>query len=232
MRLLLSWVRDFVNVTASADEIAEKLALRGFEVAEIEPLGANDAVIDFDVTAKRRTAWRARLRPEIGRSRSNGPLPPPEGRQDRPRLLPVVIHHTEGSDRGPGALPLRGSRRGPQGHHVTEGMTTRLQAAGTTDQTFVISRPVLMDWPPDHAFDSTPRGSGFGSRAHEGRHASWHGAARTIEPDCWLSRQATRQGGGGVMGGRASEVTTDGGPWSSRRRTSAGLRRRTSNVWA
>src|SRR5215470_9091716 len=46
MRLLLSWVRDFVDVKASAEEIADKLALRGFEVAAI-------AVIDFEVTANR-----------------------------------------------------------------------------------------------------------------------------------------------------------------------------------
>src|SRR5215510_2747483 len=53
MRLLISWVRDFVDVRASAEEIAEKLALRGFEVASIEPLGGHDAVIDFEVTANR-----------------------------------------------------------------------------------------------------------------------------------------------------------------------------------
>lgn len=65
MRLLVSWVRDFVGVTASPEDIAEKLALRGFEVAAIEPApdgvqppwaqtatGA-DAVIDFEVTANR-----------------------------------------------------------------------------------------------------------------------------------------------------------------------------------
>ena len=39
MRLVISWLRDFVDVTASADEIAETLGLRGFEVASIEPLG-------------------------------------------------------------------------------------------------------------------------------------------------------------------------------------------------
>ncbi len=53
MRLLLSWVRDFVDVTASAEDIAEKLALRGFEVASIDHLADDDAVIDFEVTANR-----------------------------------------------------------------------------------------------------------------------------------------------------------------------------------
>ena len=37
MRLLVSWLRDFVDVTASVEEIAEGLALRGFEVASVDP---------------------------------------------------------------------------------------------------------------------------------------------------------------------------------------------------
>src|SRR5215813_16231 len=53
MRLLISWVRDFVAVKAPAEEIAETLALRGFEVASIDTVGDNDAVIDFEVTANR-----------------------------------------------------------------------------------------------------------------------------------------------------------------------------------
>ena len=53
MRLVLSWLREFVDVKASAEEIAEKLSLRGFEVASIEPLDGGDAVIDFEITANR-----------------------------------------------------------------------------------------------------------------------------------------------------------------------------------
>jgi len=36
MRLLISWVRDFVDVQASPKEIADTLALRGFEFASLE----------------------------------------------------------------------------------------------------------------------------------------------------------------------------------------------------
>src|SRR5512143_230528 len=53
MRLVLSWLREFVNIDATADEIAGKLALRGFEVAAVEALTRGDAVIDFEVTANR-----------------------------------------------------------------------------------------------------------------------------------------------------------------------------------
>jgi phenylalanyl-tRNA synthetase beta chain len=53
MRLLVSWLREFVDVTASAEEIGEGLGLRGFELAAIEPFGDGDAVIDFEITANR-----------------------------------------------------------------------------------------------------------------------------------------------------------------------------------
>ena len=53
MRLVLSWLREFVDVKASPEDVATTLALRGFEVASIESLGGDDAVIDFEVTANR-----------------------------------------------------------------------------------------------------------------------------------------------------------------------------------
>ena len=53
MRLVLSWLREFVDVPESAEEVAQKLALRGFEVASVEDAGGGDAVIDFEVTANR-----------------------------------------------------------------------------------------------------------------------------------------------------------------------------------
>src|SRR5713101_10187643 len=53
MRLVLSWLREFVDVKASAEEIAEKIGLRGFEVASIESLEGGDAAIDFEITANR-----------------------------------------------------------------------------------------------------------------------------------------------------------------------------------
>ena len=53
MRLLLSWVRDFVDVRATPHEVADRLGLRGFEVASVATLADGDGVIDFEVTANR-----------------------------------------------------------------------------------------------------------------------------------------------------------------------------------
>ena len=52
MKIVLSWLRDFVDVTAPPEELGETLTLRGFELSGIERHGA-DAVLDFEVTANR-----------------------------------------------------------------------------------------------------------------------------------------------------------------------------------
>ncbi len=53
MKVLLSWLREFVDVRESADEIARVMSLRGFAAEGIEPVGASDSVIDFEVTGNR-----------------------------------------------------------------------------------------------------------------------------------------------------------------------------------
>jgi phenylalanyl-tRNA synthetase beta chain len=53
MRLVLSWLREFVDIDAPAQTIADTLGIRGFEVAAIESLDKGDAVIDFEITANR-----------------------------------------------------------------------------------------------------------------------------------------------------------------------------------
>jgi phenylalanyl-tRNA synthetase beta chain len=53
MKVLVSWLRDFVDVTASPDEIAKTMSVRGFAVEELEHVGEDDGVIDFEVTGNR-----------------------------------------------------------------------------------------------------------------------------------------------------------------------------------
>jgi phenylalanyl-tRNA synthetase beta chain len=98
MKVLLSWLREFVDVPASAEEIAALMGVRGFAVEGIEPFGpsaegpakADDSVIDFEVTANRpdclsvvgiarevATAYNLPLR-------APGPASPGPGLLDRP----------------------------------------------------------------------------------------------------------------------------------------------------
>lgn len=56
MRILLSWLRDFVDVSVDIDELATALTMRGFEVAAVDraPSGASDdAVLDLEITTNR-----------------------------------------------------------------------------------------------------------------------------------------------------------------------------------
>jgi phenylalanyl-tRNA synthetase beta chain len=72
LRLLVSWLRDFVDVPVPPDDLAQVLSMRGFEVASVEPAPAGpirpdptsptspglpadlpDAVIDLEITPNR-----------------------------------------------------------------------------------------------------------------------------------------------------------------------------------
>src|SRR5215212_529518 len=52
MKIPLSWVREFVDVKASAEEIGAKMGMRGLPLESLEPHGS-DVVMDFEVTANR-----------------------------------------------------------------------------------------------------------------------------------------------------------------------------------
>ena len=59
MRILVSWLREFVSFDASVQALADVLTMRGFEVTAIEPLARSgagsrqDAVLDLEITTNR-----------------------------------------------------------------------------------------------------------------------------------------------------------------------------------
>mgnify|MGYP006274827119 FL=1 len=53
MKILLSWLREYVDVPGTPEAIARTMSVRGFAVEGIDPTGDGDAVIDFEVTANR-----------------------------------------------------------------------------------------------------------------------------------------------------------------------------------
>src|SRR5437773_2412110 len=48
MRVPLSWLKDFVDITMPVDELAERLTLSGLEVAEVEKIGVEGAELPWD----------------------------------------------------------------------------------------------------------------------------------------------------------------------------------------
>src|SRR5829696_2700783 len=219
MRLLISWARDFVDVTAPAAEIAEQLALRGFEVAEIETLADGDAVIDFEVTANRpdclsvvgfareiATLYDLPLRQlsqEPGARLAIAPLTTAE-RSDR---LQVTLEDPELCPRYAAAVADITTTASPAW------MRDRLQATGIRPISPIVdvTNYVLAELGhPMHAFDLARLGGSALKirRARPGETlTTLDGIARKLDPDMLVIADAERaQAVAGVMGGADSEV--------------------------
>ena len=219
MKLLVSWVRDFVDVKASAAEIAEKLGVRGFEVASVEPLEHGDGVIDFEVTANRpdclsviglareiAAAYDLTVRPPSFSPGSRVELATvPTGESDR---VAVTIEDTDLCPRYAAAVADTLPTDTPAW------MASRLQAAGVRPISPIvdITNYVLMELGhPLHAFDLEK----LDARQLRIRRASQgesittlDGVTRPLDDDMLVIADRSRpQAVAGVMGGRDSEVS-------------------------
>lgn len=219
MRLLISWVRDFVDVPTDAAEIADTMALRGFEVAAIEPLAGGDAVIDFEVTANRpdclsvlgfareiATAYDLPVRlPSTDAAAKIALTSVAIGESER---LKVSLEDAELCPRYAAGVAEVTPAVSPQW------MTSRLQAAGLRPiSPFVdITNYVLMELGhPMHAFDlATLAGSELRiRRAAAGELlTTLDGVRRKLDSDMLVIADGRRaQAVAGVMGGGTSEVS-------------------------
>ncbi len=219
MRLLVSWLRDFVEVTASAEEIAGGLDLRGFEVAAIEPLGDGDAVIDVEVTANRpdclsvvglaREVATLYDRPITLPSSEDGAKiqlkPITTGMSDR---LSVTIADDELCPRYAAAVAEATGVKSPAW------MTARLQAAGVRPISAIvdITNYVLLELGhPTHAFDLEKlAGAEIRVRRASPGEAitTLDGINRTLDADMLVIADRDRpQAVAGVMGGARAEVS-------------------------
>jgi phenylalanyl-tRNA synthetase beta chain len=215
MRLVVSWLREFVDVPATPEQIADTLALRGFEVAAIEPLDGGDAVIDFEVTANRPDCLSV-----VGLAREvatafNLPLTPapagssasvPSGESER---VQVAIEDED-------LCPRYAAAVADVSHDTStpSWMSARLQAAGVRPISPIVdvTNYVLIELgQPMHAFDLDKLAgrSILVRRARPGETIqTLDGVARTLEADMLVIADRDRaQAVAGVMGGAASEVS-------------------------
>jgi phenylalanyl-tRNA synthetase beta chain len=219
MRLVVSWLRDFVDVPASPEEIAEGMALRGFEVASIEPLEGGDAVIDFEVTANRPDCLSV-----LGLAREvatlyDRPLTAPSASPGATIALKSIATGT--SDRLAVTIesPELCPRYAAAVAEVTVGespawLTHRLQAAGVRPINSIVdvTNYVLLELGhPTHAFDLA-RLAGDEIRVRVAkRHEvlkTLDNVERTLDADMLVIADRDRaQAVAGVMGGAAAEVS-------------------------
>ena len=219
MRLVLSWLREFVDIAASAEEIAGTIGLRGFEVASIESLPDGDAVIDFEITANRPDCLSV-----IGLAREVATA------FDRPITLPsadagAALRLATIPDDGAGGIrvtiedPDLCPRYAALVAEVTLGaspawMASRLQAAGVRPISTIVDVTNYVNLElgqPMHAFDAAKLAGGEirVRRARPGeRITTLDDVQRTLDPEMLVIADRDRaQAVAGVMGGADSEVS-------------------------
>jgi len=215
MKVLVSWLRDFVDVTASPDEIAKTMSVRGFAVEGVEHVGEDDGVIDFEVTGNRpdcmcvigmarevATAYDLPMRPLVANGKDLASLKAVEKAD-----IDVVIENPDLCPRYAGAVA-----------DVTVGpspawMQVRLKAAGVRPISNIVdvTNYVLLEMgQPMHAFDFTKLAAAQirVRTAKPGESIrTLDGQIRELSPDMLVIADAERPVAiGGVMGGAESEV--------------------------
>ena len=58
MKVPLSWLRDFVDIPVSPEDLGETLTLRGFELSAIEPLHTKKGQTPFLTQCSISKSWR------------------------------------------------------------------------------------------------------------------------------------------------------------------------------
>ncbi len=232
MRVLYSWLRDFVDVPDGPAELGRRLSLRGLALEGLEPAPpgeeppgvaavAGDAVLDFDVTANRpdcmsivgiarevATAYGLPLR--VPSATAPGHLRSAELRAVEAGTVRVRIDAPELCGRYVGAAA--DVRVGPS----PAWMQRRLSALGVRPISNVvdITNYVLLELgQPMHAFDHARLdGDAIVVREASANEpiTTLDGKARTLAAGMLVIADASRPAAiGGVMGGAASEVRAD-----------------------
>jgi phenylalanyl-tRNA synthetase beta chain len=217
MKVLYSWIREFVDVTETPEALGRRLTLRGLALEGLEPgpdSSGDDAVLDFDVTANRpdclsiagiareiATVYDLPLRTQAAEARHSA-----AAQLTAPRV-PVTIEDPELCARY--AAAVAEVEMGPS----PAWMQARLTACGVRPISNIvdITNYVLLELGhPMHAFD-LDRLAGPAIHVRRARPGeslkTLDGKTRTLTPDTLVIADADRaQAVGGVMGGADSEV--------------------------
>ena len=227
MRILISWLRDFVDVPGTPEEIARTMSVRGFAVESIEAYGEGDAVLDFEITANRpdamsvigiarevATAYGLQVRRPAARGReASNKAEPGDLRLASLKAvdhadIDVVIENPDLCPRYVGAVADVTVGRSPAW------MQARLLAAGVRPISNIVdvTNYVMLELgQPMHAFDFARLG-GAQIRVRTARDGetlkTLDGQTRTLATDMLMIADAEKPVAiGGVMGGLESEVT-------------------------
>ena len=216
MKVPLSWIREFVDVTASAEEIGTLMSVRGLPLEGLEPHG-DDLVMDFEITANRpdcmsvigiareiATAYELPMRSD-GRSDDRSSERPSERSSERPD---VTIEAPDLCGRYVAAVADVTVGPSPQW------LQNRLLMCGVRPISNIVditNYVMLETGQPMHAFDLGKMREGriIARRAKPGETmTTLDGKKRTLTPDMLVIADAeSAEDIAGVMGGASSEIT-------------------------
>ncbi|MDA1184070.1 MAG: phenylalanine--tRNA ligase subunit beta [Acidobacteria bacterium] len=224
MNILVSWLREYVEVPDSPEDLARTMSVRGFSVEGIESSGDGDAIVDFEVTANRpdcmsvvgmarevATAYNLPLRLPASPAADSGTKEGKDGGVSDGVPGSVIDIRIDDTDRCPryvGAVV---------DVHVAPSpawLQARLQAAGVRPLSNVVdvTNYVLLELgQPMHAFDLTALAGGQ-IRVRTARPGetlrTLDGQTRAMTTDMLVIADGERATAvAGVMGGGDSEVT-------------------------
>jgi len=219
MRLVLSWLKEFVDVVAPADAVAAALGVRGFEVASVETLGGGDAVIDFEITANRPDCLSVLgLAREVATAFDRPLRPPSTDAAARVRLAALPVAAADGvrvTIDDEALCPRYAALAADVALAASPAwLADRLEAAGVRPISTIVDVTNYVNLEigqPMHAFDAARLAGGEirVRRAKPGETIrTLDGADRKLEPDMLVIADHDRaQAIAGVMGGAASEVS-------------------------
>jgi phenylalanyl-tRNA synthetase beta chain len=212
VKVLLSWVRDFVDVPGTAEEIGRQMSLRGLALEGIEPHG-DDTVLEFEVTANRPDCLSIRgIAREIATVYGLRLKPIPEGggvaANPASDTIPVKIDNPDLCARYVASIADVSIAPSP------DWMQARLAACGVRaiNNVVDVTNYVLLELGhPMHAFDlARLRGPAIVvRRARPGETlVTLDGKRRTLDAEMLVIADAEQAAAiGGVMGGAESEVS-------------------------
>jgi phenylalanyl-tRNA synthetase beta chain len=209
MKVPLSWIREFVDVQATAEDIGTLMGVRGLALEGLETLG-DDVVMDFEVTANRPDCMSV-----IGIAREiatafNLPFNPHTAVQLKVNgAVPITIDEPELCCRYVGAVADVTIGPSPQW------MQDRLTMCGVRPISNIvdITNYVMLEiGQPMHAFDldKMRQGKIVVRKAKPGETmTTLDGKQRTLSGDMLVIADAEcAEDIGGVMGGASSEITS------------------------
>jgi phenylalanyl-tRNA synthetase beta chain len=208
MKVPLSWVREFVDVTASAEEIGARMGLRGLPLESLETHGT-DVVMDFEVTANRPDCMSVigiarEIATAYGLTAVGTEVPPLQTNGK----VPITIDEPEMCGRYVGAAAEVNVGPSPQW------MQDRLAMCGVRPISNIvdITNYVMLELgQPMHAFDMAKMRGGkiIVRRARAGETmTTLDGKKRALSNDMLVIADAEcAEDIGGVMGGASSEIS-------------------------